>query len=527
MNRPLRLSLLLLAVLAGCATSGGAPSTGATGERKLNPRFKQADQRFPPELRAFDDAIEQSFAGNIINRLKVAQMATESNNMDQARSEYAAAGAAAAEFADKFPSSDWRISFRYNAAKLFWYGNKFQETVEQAAKVELDPEASDGSRALALKLEHAALTVVAGQKAQAGQLEPLRLLRAEQRKGAPPNPRPPPGEWGLVVKAADAYIALSAKDPDASKDPKDRLVSSTPAQIALSAAQVEYGFDDFEDARARFERVVLRWPEVVDSVRPAVALYLDTFIILKDDAGLATAVPRLREQVAAAAAKTTDPKVKENLGKVLELFATVEEETALKQAVMQLNAGKYAEAAAAYDAFIAAHPASPNLTNAMLNASVAQEKLGNYDKAVALREALLAKDPDSKDAPKLALSLAALRGKQDKKDQAVKLYQAFLEKYPDSPDRCTAILNMAVAQDQLRKELDAAASYLRYGGDAQCAKEDANNTTKLLYRAAELFDKGGKRADAKKAYQTCAAVPGVTDVVAKSNQAEASKRAKR
>jgi tetratricopeptide (TPR) repeat protein len=393
--------------------------------------------------------------------------------------------------------------------------------------VELDPEATDASRALALKLEHAAWTNVAGQKVQAGQLEPLKLLRAEQRKGAPVNPRQPPGEWYQVVKAADAYLVVADKDPELAKPANDRVIPSSPAQIALSAAQIEYAFDNFENARARFERIVLRWPEIADSVRPAVSLYIDTFLILKDEAGLANAVPRLREQVTAAAAKTTDPKVKENLAKVLELFSAAEEDAALKQAALMVSAGKNAEAAAAYDAFVAAHPTSPNVGVAMFNASIAWEKAGNLDKAVALREELLAKDPASKDAPKLMLSIASIKDKQGKKDAAIKLYQEVLAKYPELPERCAATYNMAVAQDSAGKKVDAAASYVKYGTDATCVKEDTNAAARILFRAAELYEKAGKMADAKKAYQACAAVPGVTDLVSKSQQKESAQRAKR
>jgi TolA-binding protein len=123
--------------------------------------------------------------------------------------------------------------------------------------------------------------------------------------------------------------------------------------------------------------------------------------------------------------------------------------------------------------------------------------------------------------------LAALRAKQGKRDEAVKLYREFLEKYPDSANRCNALYNLGATLDEARKSVEAATAYVAYGTEPRCAKGDANSAAKLIYRAAELFEKAGKMADAKKAYQACAAVPDVTDVVAKSLQAEARKRAKR
>ena len=123
--------------------------------------------------------------------------------------------------------------------------------------------------------------------------------------------------------------------------------------------------------------------------------------------------------------------------------------------------------------------------------------------------------------------LAALRSKQGKKEPALKLYRDFLEKYPDSTFRCSAIYNLGATLDEMRKSVDAARAYLSFGAEARCVRADPNAAARLLYRAAELFEKGGKMPDARKAYQACTEVGGVTDVVSKSQQTEARKRAKR
>ena len=53
--------------------------------------------------------------------MDAAQVARESGNMDQAFAEWFTAAQNMADFADKFPSIEWRIPLRYNAAKFFWY----------------------------------------------------------------------------------------------------------------------------------------------------------------------------------------------------------------------------------------------------------------------------------------------------------------------------------------------------------------------------------------------------------------------
>ena len=517
MTRMLRGTTLLLALLAGCATTGG--STANYG------RFKQADQKFPPTSNEFPDDFERGFVQNVNTHHQAGAQAATSGNMDQARAEWATEAQALADFADKFPSNDWAVSFRYNAAKYFLYAKQEAQALAQAEKLLLTPEASDVSRAMGAKLAYGAANALATSKAQTGQLEPLRLPMWEQRKNVPLAPRTPPGEWKRIVDYADTYVKLSASDPDMKKAPNERFMPTSPAQIALSAAQIEYAFDNMEDARGRFARNFETWP--VETDISGVKLYLQTFLALKDQAGYDAALPRLKAQVADAGAKTTDAKAKETLAKVQEQLALLEVESGYNQARRLLDAGQFAQAGAAFEAFIAANPTNPNDSLALYQAANAYEKANQLDKAAALREQLIAKFPDSKEAEAGQLMLAALRAKQGKTEQAVKLYRAFLDKYPDSTIRCGAVFNLGRELDQLRKSTEAATVYTSFGTDARCAKEDPNAAANVLFRAGELFEKAGKRPEAKRAYQACGDLVGVTDTVWKVNQGEARKRAKR
>ena len=247
MTRVLVRSTLLLALLAGCATTSGGPG--------VSTRFKQADQKFPPSSGEFSDDVERGFVQNIITHHQAASQAANSGAMDQARAEWGTEAQGLADFADKFPSSDWSVSFRYNSGKYFFYANQYPKAAEQAEKVLLNSNANDVSKAMAAKLAHAAITGVAQAKAQAGQLEPVRLPTWDQRKTVPLNPRAAPGEWAQVVEYADTYVKLADQDPDNKKAPKDRFLPSPPAQLALGAAQIKYGFDNMEEARGRFARI--------------------------------------------------------------------------------------------------------------------------------------------------------------------------------------------------------------------------------------------------------------------------------
>jgi tetratricopeptide (TPR) repeat protein len=517
MRQTLRGTSLLLALLAGCATTSGGSG--------ISSRVKQADQKFPPPNSEFSDDYERGFAQNINTHLQAGAMASNSGAMDQARAEWATAAQAMADFADKFPSSDWSVSFRYNAGKYFFYANQAAKAAEQADKVILSPDANPTSKAMAAKLAHAAATQVAQTKAAAGQLEPVRLTPWEQRKAMPLSPRPPPGEWKQVVEYADTYVKLADMDPDNKKPSKERFLPSPTSQVALSAAQIKYAFDNMEDARARFAHIFETWPAETDL--GSVKLYLSTFLALNDTAGHDAALPRLKAQLSDAAAKATDATTKESLNKASEQLGLLDVEAAFNQARRMFDAGQNSQAAAAFEAFAAAHPTNPNVALALYSAALAHEKAGQLEKAAALRVQVMARFPDSKEAEASQPMLAALRAKQGKNDEAVKLYRGFIEKFPDSQYRCSSIFNLGQAYDQLRKATDAAASYVAYGTDARCAKESPNAAANVLFRAGELFDKAGKRADAKKAYQACADLAGVTDTVWKANQKEARQRAKR
>lgn len=517
MTRVLPAATLLLALLAGCVTDGGGAGGGL--------RYKQADHKFPPGNNEFSDEFERGFVQNMNTHHQAGGMAANSGNMDQARAEWGTEAQALADFADKFTSSEWGVSFRYNAAKYFLYAKQEARAVEQAERLLLNPGANDTSRAMAAKLAYAASNALANAKVQAGQLEPLRLPLWEQRKSTPLAPRSPPGEWKRIVDYADTYVKLSDSDPDNKKAPGERFMPTSAAQIALSGAQIEYAFDNMEDARGRFARNFEAWPAETDI--SGVKLYLQTFLALKDLPGYEAALPRLKSQVAAASAQATDPKAKETLGKVLEQLSLLEVEAGFNQARRLLDAGQFAQAGAAFEAFVTANPANPNVSLALYQAANAHEKASQLDKAAVLREQLIARFPDSKEAESAQLMLAALRAKQGKTEQAVKLYRSFVEKYPDSPIRCSAVFNLGRELDQLRKGTDAAAVYTSFGTDARCSKDDPNAAANVLFRAGELFEKAGKRAEARKAYQSCADLAGVTDTVWKVNQVEARKRAKR
>jgi len=359
---------------------------------------------------------------------------------------------------------------------------------------------------------------------RAGKLEPVKFLLADQRGGKPPEPRVPPGEWKRFVDAADLYLQSADADPEGKKPAAERQ-TSPPAFYAQFAGEVVFGFDNMQDAQRRFNEVLTRWPDEAEFVAKAVPLYLQTFLVLGDTAGHDEVVDRLRTQVQASAEKAPEAQ-KAIYAKLLVDLANAHSAKLFGAAQKLLEEGKFAESAQAFEN-LAADPRGGDAPNALHNAAIAWDKAGQKDKAAAIRVRIVTEFGDSKIAPMNQFQLAQRATEQKKYDDAVKLYREFLERWPTDRNRCAALQNVASALDNGKKAAEAAQASFVFGTDAECAKGHPDVVAMALFRSGELYDRTKNRAKAKEAYQAAAAVNGVTNIVAKSQQDEAKRRAKR
>ena len=88
---------------------------------------------------------------------------------------------------------------------------------------------------------------------------------------------------------------------------------------------------------------------------------------------------------------------------------SIAERKALEGAQALADAGKFAEAAEAYDAFLQQYPRSPLAANAVLGAGVAHASLGDRAKATAAFQDFLKRDPQHPLAKDAQAAIAALR----------------------------------------------------------------------------------------------------------------------
>ncbi|MFT3914488.1 MAG: tetratricopeptide repeat protein [Anaeromyxobacteraceae bacterium] len=519
---PMKRTILLAAAFlaAACATAGGAGG-GSGGAAS---RYKQADN-VPPRANQLADEIESSYYGNGATTQARGDEAARSGNLDQARAEWNQAAGIYASFADKFPSSDWALKIRYDAAFLFFQSRQYESAATQFIKVYNDPNAQPVTKAMSGKMLAITWQAAANAAQKAGKIEPMRFTFSDQRAGKPPEPRVPPAEWKRFIDAVDLFLPVSDADPELKKPAAERQ-GSPPPYFAEVSGEVSFANDNMLDAQKRFAMVLDRWPEEAEYVQKASQLYLQTFLILGDTAGHEAAIQKLRGVVQGQLArKDVTEDHRKIYGKILQDLENANSAKLFGAAQKLLEEGKFAEAGQAFET-LAADPKGGDAPNALHNAAIAYDKAGQKEKAVAIRQRILKEFPDSKTAPMNQIQLALRATEAKKYDEAVKYYQEFLQKWPGDRNRCVALQNIASTYDTAKKKADAAQAYLAFGTDGECAKLDPNTLAKVLFRSGALAEQVKDKAKAKQAFTACAALQGVTDVVAKSQQDEAKNRLK-
>ncbi len=516
----------ILLALTACAGMAGMPS-----------RVYQADYR-RPERRDVVDEAEWSVLSTALLHLDRARNAQDAGNLDQARGESRSAAEALANYLQKFPSSDWRLVAARLGVQAYLESGQHEEAALLARKMLADPAAQDVSKAYFARQAAAAWQQQGLQQARTGKGEGVKIVRAAQRGSKPLQPRPPPEVWKRYVEAADIYAQYEQADPYVDKATGQPTGgAASPGYIALVAAQVEFAFDNVEDARRRFERIIERYPGDPAAMEGAVPLYLDTFLVQGDDAGFDAALKRVEPVVrreaekAAQAAKAQlateeQKRTAETFARLAEALVQQKEGAGFTAAAKLLGGGKNREAAEAFEKFAAGNPRSPDAPAALYNASIARDRLGEADKAQALRARVLAEFSDASVAPQATVVQAQSLGRKEDHAGAQKLYARYLERWPAGEQRCIALQNIGVEQWKAGRTLEAAGSFVRFGSDKKCSQEDPNAAATYLFSASLQFRKAGKKADEKAALQALVALEGVTGTVPTSQLEEGKRRLK-
>lgn len=522
MRTPSGATLLLVWMGAACATS----------QHPVHPAGDSS-----PRPAALSDDIERQYQADAARHAGLADAARESGNLDLARTEDGAAAEGYAGFAERFSGSPWRFIALRSAAERFLLAGAPQKAVEQTQKILVDPQCDPSLKAVAHLLAASGWQAIALAETDAGKIEKLSLLTVAQRQGQPLNLRSPAEPWKRFVEAVDAYLPLAGQGLDRQQSQSDRRTAgvASAADLALAAAQVTYAHDDLEEARRRLDGIVTDWPSNAAVMENAVPLYLQTFLVLRDDTGYDAAVARVRELLAPEVKKArsaanskgaTDgqKRAAEVLSRLDNQLAEQQQGTGFTEGERLLSSGKYLEAAESFERFAAQRREHADAPSALFNAAIARDRANEPKRAMALREQLLRDYADSKVAQRAAVAQASAFSRMGDHREAQKLYGEYLTRWPKGEQRCLALYNRAVELSATGSTLEAADTLVVFGSDDRCAREDPRTAAGALYNAAGVYQKARKKDRLKSALKAMLGLPSVTDTVVRSWIVDARRR---
>jgi TolA-binding protein len=546
-----------LRVIAAVAlTVALAPVAAAAQDQSLV--FAQADYREPisPEeaidSRLTGDAAELALLKEVFKHVDRSLRDQLGGNIDAANAEAKVAADSLVSFVDKYKNHRLRIVFLRMAALRYLQSKEWEAAAEAAQRMVNDTKALPVTKAIGARYASGAWQMLAIQEMKAGKIPQLKLQPSTARAGAAPRPRSPDRSWKMFVENADVYEQNRDADPTAKLSAEERQTqgSTDLGQLQLIAAQVEFGYDNIEDAQRRFAKLIDMNPSRGDLLETAVPYYLDTFRILKDPKGLDAAATRIEPVIAAqaklAAAAAAAPNATEEQKKSAATLARIATElkegskgSDYNQAAALMGkadaaakegkpeaAAQYRESAAFYEKFAAGNKTSADAPNALFNAAIAHDKAKDGKKAVAIREQLVKEYPDAKVIQQTLLLLGSNLAASREYAASVKYNEEYLRRWPETPQRCVAMQNLGVALQETKRPAEAAAIYVKFATDPGCG-DDVNTTARVLYSAAKMQVDAKKPAEVKKTLQSLVALKGVTDPVAKSYQADAAERLKK
>ncbi len=422
-----------------------------------------ANRDEPEALADAASLTETSLQSAAIFRHRQAQALRQQGATARSVEQYRAAASAYEAYLDRFPDSDRAYEFSFYLAETLFYSSEYLRAAETYAAVR-DSTRDDKH------LPPAALYCVVSLEKHLEQLEaegkvPKReVTKAGERRG-PVQPEPLPDPVGALVSASDRYLDLLPKSDQA-------------PIIAYRAGSEYYKYDQFDQARARFESVIERYPST-EAAEYSANLIIESYLATEQ-----------WDKVRDSAERLTAATKNQGLGgsKSSDLLASlidVRNKSEFKMAEQLNDEQRFEEAAETYIRLVDQDPKGEVADKALFNAAVAFEKVKRFDSASRAYQRIFDNYPKSALAPKALFRVGVNAEKGFSFDEAVAAYDALATRYPNSEDRADAMYNQAVVLEHMQRYADAAAAFRRYATTFK-NRPDAGE---VFFRSALVFAK--------------------------------------
>jgi TolA-binding protein len=388
----------------------------------------------------------------------------------KAIAEYREAAKAYGEYLAEFPHSKNIYEIQYYHAETLFSSGQFAAAAAEYARVR-DSNTDNKYLANAAYYVVLALQREIDQQEMQGMLEKREPCDPKRCEGIEIKPLPIADIRLRLIEAADTYLN---KIPTAEDAPI----------LSYKAGQTYFTYFQFDEARARYEDVIKRFPdkEVADYAYEDILI---TYLLVSDWVKVeAFADRQLRESKAVR----NDP-VKYEAKRLLKYGAR------FKRANLLMEAKKWEEASKLYVSIVddtereakSSGRKWDNADKALFNAATCFVEARRFDSAMRTYERLFTDYPDSSLAQDALFYVAANAEKAFDFEKAITTYLKLVNspKYKDSPKRVAALFNAGQLLEALQRYDEAAETYQRYAREFP-GESDA---PAQAYQAAVIFQR--------------------------------------
>jgi cellulose synthase operon protein C len=415
----------------------------------------------PDAIKAARDLVEKSLYSSAVFHHQQAIADKQAGKADLALREFQLAAQGYAGYLEKFPHSKQAYELSY------YYADCLYNSLQFLAAAKAYEAVRDSTVDNRYQSDATFAVVLAYQKAaeldeRLGKVAKRAVRKAkERREGEGVTPLEIPPIWQSFIKAADRFLALQPKHDKA-------------AGIAYKAAELFYAYDQFDEARKRFDSIVKNYPDT-EVAQFAGNLILETYLAENN-------YPKVLEYT-----EVLKSRLKRGGGADVGGLVALQNDIRFKIADQYLEKKQWDKAAKAYLDVVAQNPKYENADKALNNAAVAFENSRRFDSALRIYERIYNEYPKSTLADSALFRVGINAENSYDYDKAVDRYKLLIEKYPGSKNREAAVNNAARLLNALQRYREAALMNERYA--ALFPKSD--EAPKALYRAALILDKVG------------------------------------
>jgi tetratricopeptide (TPR) repeat protein len=437
-------------------------------------KWAEGNKRDPDVLQAAQALTERSLYQSAIFHHKQALAYKTDGKTELAFKEFQAAARGYGAYLQRFPHSKEAYDLTFYDAECLYNSFDFVAAAEQYARVR-DSNADTTHTQEAAEGAVFAMQHELESETKSGKLAARPVVLSAQRKeGEKIDPVALPPTVQKYVEAIDAYLKIFPK------------CDRAPA-FAHNAGVIYYTYNQFPEARSRFQRVIADYPDNMVA-KLATNLIVETYLSSKDWKQVEDTAGTL-----AQSACKTDPN-----GETCTNLTKFKLAGRFKLADELMAQKKYDEASAKYIELVdevqvqakaghqdAIRDAEQFADKALNNAAVCLEQAHRFDSALKIYERLYTDYPKSTLADSALFRVGVDAQQSYDFDKAIERYNKLLKDYPTSKNRPSALANEAQLLEGDQRYKEAAKAFIQYA-ETFSDQDDAPN---YAYHAAIIYDR--------------------------------------